>query len=113
MENNVGERILEIRNKRNYTQEELAEKVGSVPSYISNIERKNKCPSLPLLRRIVKELDTSYDYLLMDDFELDKQLEIKYKEMFKEIKKLDSKTQEEFFSLAENIIKSFKNIQNK
>ena len=77
-----------------------------------NIERKNKCPSLPLLRRIVKELDTSYDYLLMDDFELDKQLEIKYKEMFKEIKKLDSKTQEEFFSLAENIIKSFKNIKN-
>lgn len=112
MENNVGERILEVRNKRNYTQEELAEKVGSVPSYISNIERKNKCPSLPLLRRIVKELDTSYDYLLMDDFELDKQLEIKYKEMFKEIKKLDSKTQEEFFSLAENIIKSFKNIEN-
>lgn len=32
MENNVGERILEVRNKRNYTQEELAEKVGSVPS---------------------------------------------------------------------------------
>lgn len=113
MENNVGKRILEVRNKRNLTQEELAEKVGSVPSYISNIERKNKCPSLSLLRRIVKELDTSYDYLLMDDFELDKQLEIKYNEMFREIKKLDKKTQEEFFNVAENIIKSFKNNENK
>ena len=112
MENNVGKRILEVRNKRNLTQEELAEKVGSVPSYISNIERKNKCPSLSLLGKIVKELDTSYDYLLMDDFDMDKKLEIKYKEMFKEIKKLDKKTQEEFFYVADNLIKSFKNIEN-
>lgn len=58
MENNVGKKILEVRTRRNLTQEELAEKVGSVPSYISNIERKNKCPSLSLLRKIVKELDT-------------------------------------------------------
>lgn len=111
MDNNVGKRILEVRNRRNLTQEELAEKVGSVPSYISNIERKNKCPSLSLLRKIVKDLDTSYDYLLMDDFDMDKKLEIKYKEMFKEIKTLDKKTQEEFFNVAENIIKSFKNIE--
>ena len=34
MKNNVGGRILEMRTKRDYTQEELAEKVGSVPSYI-------------------------------------------------------------------------------
>lgn len=112
MENNVGKKILEVRTRRNLTQEELAEKVGSVPSYISNIERKNKCPSLSLLRKIVKELDTSYDYLLMDDFEMDKKLEIKYKEMFKEIKKLDEHTQQEFFNLADSIIKSFKSIEN-
>lgn len=111
MENNVGGRILEIRTKRDYTQEELAEKVGSVPSYISNIERKNKCPSLPLLRRIVKELDTSFDYLLMDDFDIDKQLEIKYKELFKDVQKLDKNAQQEFFILADNIIRSFKNIE--
>ena len=111
MENNVGKRILEVRTKRDYTQEELAEKVGSVASYISNIERKNKCPSLPLLRKIVKELDTSFDYLLIDDFEMDKKLEIKYKEMFKEIKKLDDKTQEEFFNLADSIIKSLKTLK--
>ena len=43
---------------------------------------------------------------------MDKKLEIKYKEMFKEIKKLDKKTQEEFFNVADNIIKSFKSIEN-
>ncbi len=86
----------ELRIRRNLTQEELVEKIDSVPSYISNIERKNKCPSLTLLGRMVKELDTTYDYLLLDDFKLDKQLEIKYKDMFREIKKLDNKTQKEF-----------------
>ena len=69
-------------------------------------------PSLTLLRKLVKELDTSYDYLLMDDFEVDKQLEIRYKDIFKEIKKLDSKTQEEFFNVATQLIKSFKSIEN-
>ena len=58
MENKIGEKIYEVRNRRNLTQEDLAEKIGSVASYISNIERKNNCPSLSLLRKIVKELDT-------------------------------------------------------
>lgn len=112
MDTNIGEKLFEVRNRRNLTQEELAEKVGSAASYISNIERKNKCPSLSFLRKIVTALDTSYDYLLMDDFEVDKQLEIKYQDMFKEIKKLDSKTQNEFFDVVETLIKSFKNIEN-
>lgn len=101
----------ELRIRRNLTQEELVEKIDSVPSYISNIERKNKCPSLTLLGRMVKELDTTYDYLLLDDFKLDKQLEIKYKDMFREIKKLDNKTQKEFFCITDKLIKSLSNIE--
>ena len=50
----LSEKILMLRKQHNLSQEELAEKIGSVASYISNIERKNKCPSLPLLRKIVK-----------------------------------------------------------
>lgn len=60
---------------------------------------------------MVKELETTYDYLLMDDFELDKQLEIKYKDMFRKVSKLDESAQKEFFKLAEETIKSFKNIE--
>lgn len=111
MNRNIGNRVHELRIRRNLTQEELAEKIDSVPSYISNIERKNKCPSLTLLGRMVKELDTTYDYLLLDDFKLDKQLEIKYKDMFREIKKLDNKTQKEFFCITDKLIKSLSNIE--
>ncbi len=112
MNNNVGQRICEIRTRKNLTQEEHAEKIGSVPSYISNIERNNKCPSLALLTKIVKALDTTYDYLLIDNFEIDKRLEIKYKDMFREIEKLNNNTQNEFFSVSEELIKSFKKIEN-
>ena len=37
MNKNIGKRVHELRIRRNLTQEELAEKVDSVPSYISNI----------------------------------------------------------------------------
>ena len=113
MNKNIGKRVHELRIRRNLTQEELAEKVDSLPSYISNIERKNKCPSLTLLGRMVKELDTTYDYLLMDDFEIGKQLEIKYKDLFREVSKLTENTQKEFFNVTEELIKSLKNIEKK
>lgn len=108
----MGERIKEARKKRNLTQEELAERIGSIASYISNIERKNKCPSLALLRKIVKQLDVSYDYILMDDFDMDRKLEIRYNEMLGQIKKLDNKMQQEFLSVMENILISFKSIND-
>jgi transcriptional regulator with XRE-family HTH domain len=111
MKKDIGKKIYEMRIRRNLTQEELAERIGSVPSYISNIERNNKCPSLTLLTKIVKALDTTYNYLLMDDFEVDKQIEIKYKDMFREVTKLDESTQKEFFNIVEEIIKSLKNIE--
>lgn len=109
--NNIGKRILEVRLKKGYTQEELAEKIGSVASYVSNIERKNKTPSLNLLRKIVKTLDTSYDYLLQDDFDITKQEQIKNNILIKEIESLDEDLQHEFLNVANVLIKSLKNIQ--
>ncbi len=64
-------------------------------------------------KKIVKELDTSYDYLLMDDFEMDKQLEIKYKDMFKRSTKIRYKNTRRIFYVAERlIIKSFRSIES-
>lgn len=111
MENNIGKRLVELRVKRNLTQEELAEKINSSASYISNIERKNKYPSLAFLKKLVEALDTTYDYLLLDDFEMDKRLKIQYDVMFKEITKMKDKTQEEFFKCANSVIQSLKNLE--
>lgn len=109
---NVGRKIYEERTKRNITQEDLAEKIDSVPSYISNIERNNKCPSLKFLSKIVKELDITYDVLLLDDFEKNKKLEIKHRDILREVSQLDEELQYEYFRLSNQLIKSLKTIQN-
>ena len=90
MSNKIGKRIQESRVRRNMTQEELAEKIGTVASYISNIERSDRYPSLSFLRKLVKELDVSYDYILIDDFKIPKRLEIKYNDLFRELEKLNT-----------------------
>ena len=111
--NNVGKRIYEERIKKNMTQEELAEKIDSVPSYISNIERNNKCPSLKFLSKIVNALDTTYDVLLIDDFDKNKKIEIEHKDILREISQLDEEIQYEYFKLSNQLIRSLKNIKSK
>ena len=51
MENNVGKRILEVRNKRNLTQEELAEKVGSVTKLYIKHRKKKQMPIIIVIKK--------------------------------------------------------------
>ncbi len=62
----MGDRIREIRKKLNLTQEQLAEKLDITLTYISEIERGLKMPSMALFIKIVEVLDVSADYLLRD-----------------------------------------------
>jgi len=63
----IGMRIKEERKKHNYTLESFSEKVGIGRSYMSDIERGIKMPSLNVFERIVNALeDVSADYLLRD-----------------------------------------------
>lgn len=59
----LGERIRTLRKKMRMTATELARRVKTSPSHISEIERGEKTPSLNLLVKIAKELQTSIDYL--------------------------------------------------
>ncbi|WP_165264045.1 helix-turn-helix transcriptional regulator [Paenibacillus sp. M-152] len=55
----VGERIRTIRKNRNYTQEQLGEKVGLPQPYIGAIERGERNISLDTLERILEALDSA------------------------------------------------------
>ncbi|OMF78000.1 hypothetical protein BK145_18230 [Paenibacillus peoriae] len=57
----VGERIRAIRKSKNYTQEQLGEKVGLPQPYIGGIERGERNISLETLERILEALETSPD----------------------------------------------------
>ena len=64
-----GKRVKEARSKAHYTQEVLAEKVDIAVTYLGEIERGEKTPSLDVLISLAESLEVSCDYLLRDSVE--------------------------------------------
>ena len=60
----IGKRIKEVRTARKMPQMLLAEKCDISDSYLSYIECGRKTPSLEVIIRIARELDTTVDSLL-------------------------------------------------
>lgn len=64
-----GKRIKEARSKSRFTQEVLAEKADIAVTYLGEIERGEKTPSLDVLISLAESLEVSCDYLLRDSVE--------------------------------------------
>ena len=64
-----GKRVREARNKAHFTQEVLAEKVDIAVTYLGEIERGEKTPSLDVSINLAESLEVSCDYLLRDSVE--------------------------------------------
>lgn len=62
----MGDRIREARKKLRLTQEQLAEKLDVSVTYVSEIERGLKMPSMQLFIGLIESLDVSADHLLQD-----------------------------------------------
>lgn len=60
-------RVKLLREHNNYTQEQLAKKVGLSRVYIAMIESKGLVPSYPVLYVLADVLHTTTDYLLPED----------------------------------------------
>jgi transcriptional regulator with XRE-family HTH domain len=70
----LGKRIKSARKARNFTQEDLAEKMGLSSNYISNIERSSSKPSLDTLVDICNFLEVTADYVLLDSVYASKEM---------------------------------------
>ena len=55
----IGQRIREYRSQKNLTIEEVAERSGCTPGFLSQIERNKAVPSITLLYAIANALDTN------------------------------------------------------
>jgi len=94
----IGSRLREARNIVKITQEQLAEKVGIGTTYISDIERGAKFPSLNLFIKIVDALGVSSDFILRGEIEAGKNC------VYDDItKKLDGLTPKQRLAVAELI----------
>lgn len=101
----IGSRLKEARIKCNLTQEQLAEKVDKGTTYISDIERGAKLPSLSLFIQIVDVLDASADYILKGEIEFGKQY------IYNDItKKLESLTPKQRLGVVDIINTYIKNL---
>ena len=67
----IRKRIKEVRNLRKMPQMVLAEKCDICDSYLSYIECGRKKPSLEVIVKIAKALDTSVDSLLEGNQNID------------------------------------------
>jgi transcriptional regulator with XRE-family HTH domain len=54
----VGQRVKELRSQRGLTLEEVAERSGCTPGFLSQIERNKAVPSISMLYAIAKALGT-------------------------------------------------------
>lgn len=63
----VGERIRELREIKNYTREGLAEKVDISAKFLYEIEAGKKGFSADTLCRISKALSVSCDYIMLGE----------------------------------------------
>ncbi|MBV8860132.1 MAG: helix-turn-helix transcriptional regulator [Acidobacteria bacterium] len=62
----LGEIISRRRQGRNLSQEELADRAGIHRTYVSQIERGLKSPTLSILIKVAKALDTKASIILSE-----------------------------------------------
>lgn len=62
----IGERLKEVRLKRNYTQEKLAQMLNVSVAFLSRIERGNSHISLKRLSQMCSVLNVPEGYILND-----------------------------------------------
>lgn len=67
----LGQRIREERTKYRLTQEQLAEAAEVNESYVGQVERGEKNPSLETVVSIAKSLGVTVDYLLQEEVDME------------------------------------------
>jgi transcriptional regulator with XRE-family HTH domain len=61
---NIGERIMQLRKAKNWSQDELAQAVESSRVMIGKYERGDNSPSVEVIVKLAKVFEVSVDFLL-------------------------------------------------
>ena len=101
-----GQRILNIRKKNKWSQDELAKKVGTSAPIIGRYERDEIKPSIETAKNIADALDVTIDYLIggSDVMVMDKKLV----QRMEDIQKLGEIDKGHLFALMDAFLKQNK-----
>ena len=61
---NIGERIMQLRKAKNWSQDELAKKIEASRVMIGKYEREDNSPSIEVIVKLAKAFEVSVDFLL-------------------------------------------------
>ena len=61
---NIGERIIQLRKLKKWSQEDLAKQINASRVMIGNYERADNTPSMDVIIKIARAFEVSIDYLL-------------------------------------------------
>jgi transcriptional regulator with XRE-family HTH domain len=91
----IADRIKQLRQERQWTQAELAEKIGIKQKQISAYERGVNSPSTDFLIKIADAFDVTLDFLAFAVKGQTAKLNIQDRELLKRFEMVDSLTEEE------------------
>lgn len=107
----LGEKIKKLRFERNWSQDQLAEKVGVGRQYISRYENGKISPNAENLQKIAEVFGVSVDYLLSNEVKSLANVGIKDKtllNLFAEVEKMDESDQLTIRNLLEAMVMKYK-----
>ena len=61
---NIGERIIELRKKKKWSQADLAKQIAASRDIVGKYERNDNSPSIEMALKLAHVFDVSVDYLL-------------------------------------------------
>jgi len=99
----ISERIKKLRQERNWTQAELADKLGIHQKQISAYERSVNLPSTDILIKLAEAFDVTLDYLAFEAKGQQGKLNIQDRELLRRFEMVDTLSDKEK-NLAKEIL---------
>lgn len=91
----LREKIRRLRKTKDWSQAELAEKVGVHTVHLSHLETGRYQPSIDLLKKLAQVFEVSTDYLLNDDEDESSPIAVEDKNWHQRIRLIDDLDGEE------------------
>jgi transcriptional regulator with XRE-family HTH domain len=111
--NKLGNRIIELRKAKNWSQSQLADKVGVSYAQIGRYETKGAQPPAEVLKNIADALDSTVDYLVNGGTEDKANASLNDAEVIRYFKEVDALPQEDKSALIRVIAGFIRDVKTK
>jgi transcriptional regulator with XRE-family HTH domain len=106
---NIGDNISKLRKANNWSQGDLADKIGSSRIMIGKYERSDNLPSVEVLANLAQIFEVSVDFLLGQG--VNSSYDKRMLERLDDIEKLPSEEKNKIFNYIDLVIRDLKTRQ--